>query len=132
MATARGPYRSDNEGEHWELINQGIQRRYALHIAAAPGNADIVLLTVSENSRRQNPQLYRSTSAGRDWQLVGSIGHGDDMVVGIDWDPNNPQRVYTGTDRGSIYCSEDCGESWIQVPVRLDTIAVGALIVGAG
>jgi photosystem II stability/assembly factor-like uncharacterized protein len=132
VATARGPYRGDDEGEHWELINQGLQRRYALHIAAAPENADIVLLTVSENSRRLNPQLYRSTNAGRDWQLVESIGDDDDMVVGIDWDPNNPQRVYAGTDHGSVYCSEDCGESWAQLPVNLGTIAVGALIVGAG
>ncbi|HZA23967.1 MAG TPA: hypothetical protein VFA32_15430, partial [Dehalococcoidia bacterium] len=132
VATARGPYRSDDEGEHWELINEGVQRRYALHIAAAPDNADIVLLTVSENSRRLNPQLYRSTNAGRDWQLVQAIGHDDDMVVGIDWDPNSPQRVYAGTDHGSVYCSKDRGESWVQVPVKLGTIAVGALIVGAG
>ena len=132
VATARGPYRSDDEGKHWELINQGIQRRYALHIAAAPENADIVLLTVSENARRLNPQLYRSTSAGRSWQLVESIGHDDDMVVGIDWDPNNSQRVYAGTDHGKVYCSEDSGESWTKVPVELGTIAVGALVAGVG
>jgi photosystem II stability/assembly factor-like uncharacterized protein len=112
------------------LINQGIQRRYALHIAAAPDNADTVLLTVSENSRRVNPQLYLSTNGGSDWRLVKAIGHDDDMVVGIDWDPNNPQRAYAGTDHGSVYYSEDWGESWTQVPVKLSTVAVGALIVG--
>lgn len=53
------------------------------------------------------------------------------MVVGIDWDPNNPKRVYAGTDHGNVYYSEDHGESWAQVPAKLDTIAVGALIAGA-
>ena len=54
------------------------------------------------------------------------------MVVGIDWDPNNPNRVYAGTDHGKVYYSEDQGDSWTQVPVKLGTIAVGALISGAG
>ena len=132
VATARGPYRSDDEGQHWELINQGLERRYALHIAAAPENAEIVLLTVSENSRRLNPQLYRSTNAGRDWQPVEAVGQNDDMVVAFDWDPNNSQRVYAGTDHGKVYRSEDCGETWAKVPMELGTIAVGALIAGGG
>lgn len=132
VATARGPYRSDDEGENWEFMNQGIDRRYALHIAVAPEDADIVLLTVSENSRRGNPQLLRSTNGGRNWQAVGSVGGDDDMVVGIDWDPNNPRRVYAGTDHGRVYSSEDNGESWTQIPVELGTIAVGALIAGGG
>ena len=61
VATARGPYRSADEGQHWELINHGLQRPYALHISAALDDADLVLVTVSTNARRQQPQLYRST-----------------------------------------------------------------------
>ena len=52
------------------------------------------------------------------------------MVVAIDWDPSNPQRVYAGTDRGAIFCSYDRGVSWEPLPIRLPTIAVGALVVG--
>jgi photosystem II stability/assembly factor-like uncharacterized protein len=130
VATARGPYRSDDEGKNWELINQGIERRYALHVSAAPEDADIVLLTVSENSRRLNPQLLRSTNGGRDWQAVDSMGGDDDMVVGIDWDTNNARRVYAGTDHGRVYYSDDSGESWNQIQVELGTIAVGALVAG--
>lgn len=130
VATARGPYRSDDGGEHWELINNGIQRRYALHIVAAPDDADIVLLTVSDNSRRQNPQLYRSTTGGREWKPIEAVGSDDDMVVAIDWDPANSRRVYAGTDGGKIFVSEDRGESWQPITVSLPTIAVGALIAG--
>ena len=63
-------------------------------------------------------------------QLVKAIGHDDDMVVGIDWDPNDSQRVIVGIDHGKVYCSEDSGETWTKVPVELGAIAVGALIAG--
>ena len=87
VATARGPYRSADEGQHWELINHGLQRPYALHISAALDDADLVLVTVSTNARRQQPQLYRSTTGGAEWQPIISMGSEDDMVVAIDWDP---------------------------------------------
>ena len=72
-----------------ELINHGLQRPYALHISAAPDDADLVLLTVSTNARRQQPQLYRSTTGGHEWQYMTSVGSDNDMVVAIDWDPSN-------------------------------------------
>jgi hypothetical protein len=59
-----------------------------------------------------------------------SVGSADDMVVAIDWDPSNPQLVYAGTDRGAIFCSHNRGVSWEPLPIRLPTIAVGALVVG--
>ena len=130
VATARGPYRSDDQGDHWELINSGLERPYTLHITASPDDADLVLVTVSSNAGRQNPQFYRSTNGGRRWQLIEAVGSQDDMVVAIDWDATEPRRVYVGTDRGQIYGSEDRGESWQAVPVSLPTIAVSALIVG--
>ena len=135
VATAKAPYRSDDGGGQWELINTGLDRRYTLHIAAAPDDADLVLVTVSENSRRGNPQFYRSTDAGRSWQLVEGLGQGEepkDMVVAFDWDPQDPDQVYAGTDGGKLYQSGDRGETWQQLPVDLSTVAVGALVVGRG
>ncbi|PKB78549.1 MAG: hypothetical protein BZY88_17825 [SAR202 cluster bacterium Io17-Chloro-G9] len=134
VATARAPYRSDDGGETWKLINQGLERTYALHIAAAPGDARVVLLTVSANSRRGEPQLQRSTDGGETWNLVASLGSGTepkDMVVAIDWDLADPNRVYAGTDDGRIFSSEDQGVTWKPLPVNLGTIAVGAMVVGA-
>ena len=131
MATAGSPYRSDDEGLHWEQINSGLQRSYTLHITAAPDDADIVLVSVSSNAGRQNPQLYRSTTGGRQWQQITVVGSDDDMVVAIDWDPGDPRRVYAGTDRGKIFCSTDRGESWEPLPVSVQTIAVGAMAVAS-
>ena len=133
VATARAPYRTDDEGDHWEIINDGLDRRYTLHIAADPEDADLVLVTVSENAGRKAPQFYRSTSGGRSWTLVEALGHGEnaeDMVVAFDWDPETPGMVYAGTDGGKLFCSRDRGETWEQLPVSLPSVAVGALSAG--
>ena len=132
VATARAPYRSDDGGGQWELINAGLERRYTLHIAAAPDDADLALVTVSENARRGNPQFYRSTDGGRSWTLVEGLGQGEnpeDMVVAFDWDEQEPGRVYAGTDGGKLFGSEDRGVTWRELPVALPTVAVGALAV---
>ena len=87
-------------------------------------------MTVSSNAGRSNPQFYRSTDGGGDWRLVGSIGCDDDMVVAIDWDPAQNNRVYAGTDQGNIFCSNDGGLTWEALPVKLPAIAIGSLVVG--
>ena len=132
VATASAPYRTDDGGDNWELINDGLDRRYTLHVAAAPDDADLVLVTVSENARRNNPQFYRSTDGGQRWGLVEGLGSGEnpeDMVVAFEWDPHSPGQVYAGTDGGKLFCSRDRGESWEQLPVNLSSVAVGALAV---
>ena len=133
VATARAPYRSADGGANWELINAGLDRRYTLHIAPAPDDASLVLVTVSENARRLNPQFYRSTDGGDHWELVDQVGQGTepaDMVVAFDWDRAEPHRVYAGADGGRLYQSADRGATWEELPVRLPSVAVGALAVG--
>ena len=101
-----------------------------MHIAAAPDDADVVLVTVSRNAGRREPQFYRSTTGGRSWELIESLGQDEDMVVAFDWDRSDPERVYAGTDGGKLYCSQDRGLSWRPIPVTLSSVAVGALAVG--
>ena len=131
-ATASAPYRSSDGGDSWEKINDGLDRRYTLHISAAPDDADIVLVTVSENARRKSPQFYRSTDGGQTWQLVEGLGEGEEaesMVVAFEWDLASPSDVYAGTDGGNLYRSSDRGQTWELLPVALPSVAVGALAV---
>jgi len=131
VATAQAPYRSDDGGDHWDLINNGLERRYTLHISAAPHDADLALVAVSTNARRGEPQFYRSTNGGSEWKLIETVGNGDDMVVVIDWDPIIENRVYAGTDSGKIFSSDDGGQQWKPVQVDLPNIAIGAMVVAA-
>ena len=135
MATARGLYHSGDGGDNWQMINGGMDRPYALHIASAPDKSGVVLVTVSENSRRGNPQLFRSADGGGSWNIVETLGSGadaSDMVVELDWDPVDANRVYAGTDGGKIFRSEDQGVTWQPLPVSVGRIAVGALAAAAG
>lgn len=129
VATAQAPYRSDDGGDSWEVINNGLERRYTLHISAAPHDAGLVLVTVSTNAGRENPQFYRSTDGGGHWELIEPVGSDGDMVVAIDWDTITQDRVYAGTDSGKIYFSDDGGQQWTAMQVRLPTIAIGAMSV---
>ena len=135
VATAQAPYRSHDGGDSWEMINDGLDRRYTLHISPAPDDASLVLVTVSENARRLNPLFYRSTNGGDTWQLVNGVGQGAepaDMVVAFEWDPSEPNRVYAGADGGRLFQSSDRGETWEELPVSLPSVAVGALAIGRG
>lgn len=129
VATAIGPYRSDDGGQGWEMINNGLQQPYTVQITAAPDDANLVLMSVSSGPQRRNPLFYRSTTAGREWRQIEAVGSNGDMVVAIDWDPHDHRRVYVGTDGGNLFLSNDRGESWEQLPVKLPSIAVSAMVV---
>ncbi len=134
-ATAQAPYRSDDGGSHWELINAGLEQSYTLHIASSPEDADLVLVTVSENARRKSPRFYRSTDGGRGWTLVNGLGQGEeaaDMVVAFEWDSRQPNNVYAGVEGGELFRSQDRGFTWEQLPITLSPVAVGALAVAGG
>ena len=116
---------------HWEQINAGLDRRYTLHIAASPDDADVVLVTVSENARRLNPQFYRSTDAGKTWTLVDGLGEGENPDRTW-WSPStgiraSPTTVYAGTDGGSLFSSADRGATWQKLPVQLPTVSRGSV-----
>ena len=131
-ATASAPYMSSDGGDSWEKINDGLARRYTLHISASPDDDDLVLVTVSENARRNSPQFYRSTDGGQTWNKVEGLGEGEgaeDMVVAFEWDLGSPDNVYAGTDGGKLYSSSDRGLTWQELPVNLSSVAVGALAV---
>ena len=131
-ATANGPYRSDDGGDSWKLVNSGLARLYSVPVSVAPTDHRRVLVSVSDNAgRRSGAKAYLSTNGGENWSLL-TIGSDDDMVIAYAWDPRDANRVYAGTDSGKLYVSPDAGESWEILDAGLDSIAVGALAVGLG
>jgi photosystem II stability/assembly factor-like uncharacterized protein len=131
-ATARHPWRSDDGGETWTAIGDGLPQRYTVPIAAALDDPDIVLVSCSTSFQRQTGFLARSTDGGWSWQKVTWPGQDDDMVIAIAWDPAEPRRAFAGTDGGKLYRSIDHGASWQALPVALDSVAVGGLLVMPG
>ena len=127
-ATAGGSYRSDDAGETWNALLEGLERQYTVPISASPNDPDTVLVAVATGPQRKGAQAYRSVDGGRSWRRL-PLGSDDDMVVAYAWDPANSGSVYAGTDSGVLYTSPDSGESWEQLDVDLPAMAVGALQV---
>ena len=127
-ATAGGPYRTDDAGETWTSLLDGLERQYTVPISAAPDDPETLLVAVAKGAHRKGAQAYRSTDGGRSWNRL-PLGSDDDMVIVYAWDPANSGTVYAGTDSGLVYASPDAGESWEQLDVDLPPLAVGALQV---
>ena len=103
-ARERGLYRSDDDGESWELLtdNRDLQGRpwYYQHVFADPVDPDTVWIL--------NYKLWRSIDGGRTFEEV-SAPHGDHHDLWID--PRDPQRMIEGADGGACV-SFNGGDTW--------------------
>lgn len=101
-----GLYRSDDAGEHWQLINDDGRLRqrawYFSKIYADPKNPDVLY--------GLNTGMLKSMDGGKTFNLV-SARHGDHHGLWID--PGNPERLINGSDGGAII-SDDGGKTWTQ------------------
>jgi len=101
-----GLFRSDDGGQHWQLVNDDGRLRqrawYFSKIYADPKRADTIYAL--------NTGMFKSTDGGRTFSLV-SARHGDHHGLWID--PANPDRLINGSDGGAIV-SLDGGKTWSQ------------------
>lgn len=99
-----GLYRSNDGGEHWELVNEDRRFRqrawYFTHVWGDTKNPNSVYIA--------NTGLYRSIDGGKTFDRL-SAPHGDHHGLWID--PNNPSRMINGNDGGATI-SVDAGRSW--------------------
>ena len=61
--------------------------------------------------------------------LIGACD--DNMVVALAWDPADTDRVFAGTDKGTIHMSTNRGASWGLICDTISTVAVGAIAVSS-
>lgn len=102
----RGLYRSDDAGENWQLVGTDprIDPRswYFSGVAVDPHNPDVVYLS--------NVSIYRSTDGGHTFQAIKGAPGGDDYHS-LWIDPDNPQRMISGSDQGATI-SVDGARTW--------------------
>jgi photosystem II stability/assembly factor-like uncharacterized protein len=91
--TKGGLYRSDDAGEHWELINEdkNLWQRpwYYMNLQADPKNEN-GLIVLNVNS-------WRTSDGGKSFKKI-NVGHGDTHDVWIN--PLNPENFIIGDDGG--------------------------------
>lgn len=101
-----GLYRSDDAGETWNLISTEprILGRgwYFGEVRSDPKNPDVVYAS--------NVSLYRSTDGGKTFKAIRGAPGGDDYHS-LWIDPENPQRMISGVDQGTII-TVNGGKTW--------------------
>jgi photosystem II stability/assembly factor-like uncharacterized protein len=117
-----GTYRSDDRGDSWIEITDGLPSDFGYAVATDPSDADVVYVIPEESSHVRTTvggaiTLYRSGDAGANWEpLTRGLPQQDAYVTilreAIDTDDLDPCGVYFGTSSGHLFASRDRGDSW--------------------
>ena len=120
-----GLYRSDDRGESWSDIANGVPSDFGFALGIHPNDPDCAWIIPLESDQfRCTPEgklrVYRTRNAGEAWEPLtnGLPQEGayetvlrDAMAV----DPLSPAGVYFGTRNGKLFGSSDQGESWNEI-----------------
>jgi photosystem II stability/assembly factor-like uncharacterized protein len=115
--TNRGPYRSDDRGEHWTALEAPPQGADVWSLAFHPRHANIIYAGYEPCA------IYRSEDGGEHWKRMHTekvvfphvttymppLGK---RVIGIAADPSDAQDMYAAIEVGGLLASRDGGESW--------------------
>lgn len=127
-----GLYRSDDRGESWIDIANGVPSDFGFAVAIHPNDPDTAWIVPLESDEfRCTPEgklrVYRTRDAGKRWQPMtkGLPQKGaletvlrDAMAV----DALDPAGVYFGTRNGKLFGSSDEGKSWTAIADGLPAI----------
>jgi photosystem II stability/assembly factor-like uncharacterized protein len=134
-----GVYRSDDAGQSWQSIADGLPSDFGFVMLAHPRNGDTVwVIPLVADGERIPPEgklaVHRSQDGGKTWSrfdtgLPTSCFNAvlrDAAAV----DSQDPTGVYFGTRDGTVYASKDGGESFSTVAEHLpDILCVRAVRV---
>jgi photosystem II stability/assembly factor-like uncharacterized protein len=127
-----GLYRSDDRGENWVDIANGVPSDFGFPIAIHPNDPDCAwIVPLEADAFRCTPEgklrVYRTRNAGAQWEAMteGLPQHDayetvlrDAMAV----DALDDVGVYFGTRNGKLFGSRDAGESWTSLADGLPPI----------
>ncbi len=127
-----GVYRSDDGGDNWQSIAEGLPTDFGFTIVAHPSKPGVVYtFPIQADSRRFPPdfrcRVYRSTDAGASWEaLTEGLPDGDFYPVvlrdAMCTDDSPVAGVYFGTRSGEVFGSADEGDTWSLVVDHLPDV----------
>ena len=117
-----GLYRSDDAGENWKDIGNGLPSDFGFAMAVHPRNPDCVYIIPVESDEFRcscdgRLRVYRTRNAGASWE---PLSHGLPQKLAFETvlrdalttDSLNPAGIYFGTRSGQLFGSRDEGKSW--------------------
>jgi photosystem II stability/assembly factor-like uncharacterized protein len=151
-STGFGTFRTDDAGRHWKRLEYGFERGYAVVMAVHPGRPNRLFVGVAYNgptawagpkaartgpftASRWSRDLFQATGGahagllrtedrGETWTRMtnGIPAENPYMISGIDIHPQDPDMVIASFTNGSVYATEDGGESWREIVSGLDRV----------
>ncbi|MBI2220524.1 MAG: exo-alpha-sialidase [Acidobacteria bacterium] len=120
-----GLYRSDDRGETWSDIANGVPSDFGFALAIHPADADCAWIVPLESDEfRCTPEgklrVYRTRNAGASWEALSKGLPQEDAYETVlrdamAVDPLAPAGVYFGTRSGKLFGSRDEGETWSEL-----------------
>jgi len=133
VAPGRALYMSEDGGESWTPTATDFAQEYSVPLALHPKNPDVIYSAIANGPPGQwrgRPKgaeslVIRTKDGGRKWEpLNGRLSDtGRSFAEAIAFDESNPDHIYLGLKNGEIYMSEDGGDSWAQLGVKLPSIS---------
>ncbi len=138
-----GLYRSDDWGDSWTDIANGVPSDFGFAMEVNPHEPDTAYIVPLESDGfRVVPEarlrVYRTRDAGASWEPLsnGLPQEGAYETVlrdGMTADSLDPAGIYFGTRSGKLYGSADAGDSWREIADALPPVlCVKAAVLGAG
>lgn len=108
-----GVYKTEDNGLHWRVINQGIASYAVYSLATSPSEPEIVYAATEEG-------LSKSSDGGEHWRTLPHTGPKELRITGerklsiraMAVDPCDGRIVYAASPGGKVYKSLDGGETW--------------------
>ncbi|SDP05909.1 hypothetical protein SAMN04515671_2830 [Nakamurella panacisegetis] len=133
-----GVYRSDDGGDQWVSIADGLPTDFGFAMVTHPSKPGVLYtFPIQADGRRFPPdfrcRVYRSTDAGASWEALSQgLPDGNFYPVvlrdAMCTDDAAVAGVYFGTRDGEVFASADEGENWSLVAEHLpDVLCVRAI-----
>jgi len=127
-----GLYRSDDRGDSWQDIANGVPSDFGFAMVSDPNRQDTVYIVPLESDEfRCTPEarlrVYRTTNAGASWEAL-TRGLPQEQAFetvlrdGLTTDAMTPTGIYFGTRSGKVFGSHDAGESWTSIMEALPPV----------
>lgn len=120
-----GLYRSDDWGDTWQDIANGVPSDFGFSMQMHPHDPDTVYIVPIESDQfRCTPEaklrVYRTRDAGKSWEplskgLPQENAYETILRDALTADTHDTAGVYFGTRSGKVYGSSDEGESWTEI-----------------
>jgi photosystem II stability/assembly factor-like uncharacterized protein len=136
-----GMHRSDDAGQSWVEISEGLPTEFGFAAAAHPHDSDtFYVIPLDPGHGRCMPDgkaaVWRTRDAGSTWQrldrgLPQADAHLGVLREGMAIDALDVPGLYFGTSTGQVFASADEGESWTEIASYLPAIASVEVAVAA-